>query len=354
MTDGLAFRCNCRDDSGLKLGDACPRKGERGHGKWYPRISYIDGNGKRRQPTLGGYPTRTAAKQAREQELAKLRGGFELDRRQTTGEWLELWLSEKRKLRATTRRSYRQHMDLYLLPNLGQVRLDSLRASHISRMIDVMTVGTERLHPGPATIQRVHATLRSALNSAVKQQRITINPALHVELPDAPRPRVQPWSPAELGAFLDAVASDRLGPLYECLAFSGLRRGEALGLRWQDVDLEHEVITVVQQLVDDGGHLSFDRPKTSSGEFRRVDLDSGTAATLLEWRLRQDAERTKWGDAYADSGLVFCRENGHPLRPEYVTRRMQTLAKAAGLPRKRLHDLRHGSASLQVAAGVPS
>ena len=168
--------------------------------------------------------------------------------------------------------------------------------------------------------------------------------------------------------------------MYELMAFAGLRRGEGVGLRWCDVDLEQRVVHVRQEIVDLSGKLVLDKPKTQ-GSQGQVDLDAATVGTLLEHQLRQQAERDQWRDGWADwtepflaepgriglqggrllpncnrlgcsHGLVFTRQDGAALRPEYVTRRMQSIAEQAGLPRKRLHDLRHGAASLQIAAGV--
>jgi hypothetical protein len=106
MSEGIEYRCGCRGDDGKKLGKNCPSYGKRGHGAFYPRVSVIGADGKRRWTTLGGHPTKTAAKEAREKAVAHKRAGFDLDRSQTTGEWLEEWLAGKRNLRATTRRSY--------------------------------------------------------------------------------------------------------------------------------------------------------------------------------------------------------------------------------------------------------
>jgi integrase len=180
-------------------------------------------------------------------------------------------------------------------------------------------------------------------------------PAVDVELPSAPRPRVRPWEPAELGAFLDSIAADRFAPLFELIAGTGLRRGEAVGLRWADVDLERAQLVVRQQIVGldgqqapcpycGGQHLGavFGRPKTASGEDRVVELDGGVAGVLLAHRLHQDAERATWGAAYSDHGLVFAREDGTPIAPERVTKRFGQMISAAGLRPIRLHDLRHG------------
>jgi integrase len=116
------------------------------------------------------------------------------------------------------------HLRLHLIPSLGAIPLERLKPIHVSAMLD-------SIDAGPQTIRRVHATPRSALNSAVKQRRLMFNPAVHVELPEAPRPRVRPWEPHELGAFLDFVGTDRLGAIYEVMAMTRLRRGEACGLR---------------------------------------------------------------------------------------------------------------------------
>jgi integrase len=176
--------------------------------------------------------------------------------------------------------------------------------------------------------------------------------ASNVTPPNGARPEVQPWSAAELAAFLRHVETDRLGPLFEVIAACGLRRGEALGLRWSDLDLTNRTVRIRQTVVDVGGRLQFSTPKTRSSE-ATVPLTERAVQALLQWRLGQDIDRQAWRDAYEDHDLVFARENGTPLRPEYVTRRFVALSHAAGLRQVRLHDLRHGAASLMLAAGVP-
>lgn len=220
-------------------------------------------------------------------------------------------------------------------------------------------------------MRRIHATLRSALSTAVRRRLVTFNAAKDVDLPVAQRPKVKPWEPGELGQFLDSIGAHRLGAMFETIAGTGLRRGEAVGLRWDDVDLAARVIVVRQQIVQESGRkknneapaacpyceaghlgMSFGRPKTASGENRVIDLDESTVGALLSHQLRQGEERQAWGDAYADHGLVFAREDGNPLRPDDVTKLFGALVDAAGLRRVRLHDLRHGQASLMLAAGI--
>ncbi len=202
------------------------------------------------------------------------------------------------------------------------------------------------------TVRRIHATLRSALSYGVKTRRLPYNVASNVTPLNGVRPEVQPWSASELGAFLRHAETDRLGPLFEVIAACGLRRGEALGLRWSDLDLTNRTARIRQTVVDVGGRLQFSTPKTRSSE-ATVPLTERAVQALLQVRLGQELDRQGWGDVYEAHDLAFARENGAPLRPEYVTRRFVALTKAAGLRKVRLHDLRHGASSLMLAAGVP-
>ncbi len=213
---------------------------------------------------------------------------------QRLGDYLDAWLAAKTAtdLRPSTAVSYRQHLDRYLKPRLGHLRLRDLRPSHVEQMLRAIgEPEQDGRQLGPATVRRVHATLRSALASATRKRLIAYNPAVDVDLPKARRPKVRPWEPHELGAFLDSIGGDRLAPVFETIAATGLRRGETLGLRWDDVDLEKGVLVVRQQLLQVAsrearrpcpycGHthsqVAFGAPKTSSGEARVVELDNGT------------------------------------------------------------------------------
>ena len=169
------------------------------------------------------------------------------DGRLTVGEFLDHWLADKvaAGLRPTTERSYRQHIRDHLKPQLGHLRLRDLRPSHVAALLRAVAQGKPgKPGPGPASVRRVHATLRSALSSAQRQQLVAFNAAANLDLPAAARPKVRPWEPAELGRFLDSLRDDRLAALFELIAATGLRRGEACGLRWSDVDLGRGVLVV--------------------------------------------------------------------------------------------------------------
>jgi len=343
------------------------------HGSWSYVIDLGRGeDGKRRQEKRGGFRTSDEAEAAMANAIKAVDDGIHAhDGRKSVGEWLDEWIESKVSagLRATTERSYRQNIRDHLRPSLGHLRLRDLRPSHVSAMLRTVAKGRPgRPAPSAKTVRVVHGVLRSALTSALRQQLVAFNAAANVELPAAPRSKVRPWQPAELGKFLDSIGCDRLGPLFELIAGTGLRRGEACGLRWDDVDLAAGVLVVRQQLVQvdipearrqrcawcdrvHKGHV-FGKPKTASGEDRVVELDGGTVGVLLAHRLAQDAERAAWGAAYVDHGLVFAREDGNPLPLDTVTKRFRELCTAAGVRPVRLHDLRHGSASLMLAAGV--
>jgi integrase len=210
----------------------------------------------------------------------------------------------------------------------------------------------------------------SALNTATKRRLIPFNPGAFVELapgkrPKAvlwteeraaewrrtgKRPKVAVWTPEQTGAFLDYAAPDRLYALYHLVTFRGLRRGEAVGLPWAEVDLPGRSLQVSEQIVQLGYRTVTGPPKADSS--RPVVLDEDSVAVLRAHKARQNSERLAWGPAWIESRLVFTRENGAPLHPEYVTRHFERLARDAGLPPVRLHDLRHGAATLALARGA--
>jgi integrase len=243
---------------------------------------------------------------------------------------------------------YRRYIEQDITPAIGHVRLGDLRPAHIEKLLRDLRVAGR----GDTTRKRIHATIRSALTNARRSGLIRANPASDVSVGGGRPTKVRPWQPAELGMFLDHVAGHRLGGLFEVMAFAGLRRGEACALRWRDVDLDRGVIVVRSQLVEVGGKVSEGRPKTHSGEDRRVDIGDRVVRALLAHRLIQDAERTAWGLAYRDDNRVFAREDGSDLAPSTVTKLFVRLARETGLRPVRLHDLRHGAASLMLASGA--
>ncbi len=291
----------------------------------------------------------------------------------TTGEWLERWLEQRTGPRESTIRGYAAHVRLYLKPCLGQILLTDLTAHHVQAMFTAIARQHEAEgHPvTAATLSRIRATLRAALNAAIRAGLITANAASRAELPSPRRPRpmvwtagrvaewertgirppVAVWTPAQTARFLNAIRDHRLYAAYHLIALRGLRRGEAAGLRWRDVDMDGATAIITCQLQQYNGRLVLCPPKTARSE-RAVALDRTTIAVLRAHQAAQDAEHATLGDGYQDSGYVFTCLNGDPMAPDRLSRTFRRLSDEAGLPPVRLHDLRHGAATLALAAGA--
>lgn len=278
----------------------------------------------------------------------------------TVGQWLDVWLATRMALRPSTRRLYRQLIRDYLQPRVGGLALSELRVGKVQAAFTALVrASATRSRPLSATtLQRIREVLRAALNGAIRRGLITHNPARWVELPPARRPRAVVWTQARVelwrrtgerppvavwtaeqaAVFLEHVRDHRLYALFHVAALLGLRRGEAVGLRWCDVDVGTRTLSVVRQLVErDGRGVCL--PKTDAS-CRMVALDRGTTALL-----RGLARRDPAGD------WVFSHDRGLPWSPSYVSRTFRTLVEEAGLPPIRFHDLRHGAATLSLAAG---
>ena len=197
----------------------------------------------------------------------------------------------------------------------------------------------------------MHATLRTALNSACKRRLIAFNPTGQVELEPEPTRDRDIWTPTQLAAFLVTASTDRLGAAYHLIAFTGLRRGECCGLHWSDLDLDAGTAIIRQQLTQSGRTREFGAPKTKHGA-RVLSLDNQTVVALRAHRTSQAVERLAWGPAYNSVDLVFCREDGSPVAPDQVSRRFLVLSSQARLPRIVLHGLRHTHATHALGAGV--
>lgn len=311
-------------------------------------------DGKRRQRKKGGFATRRQAQAHLTDVLAALqKNAYVQPDRTTVGDYLtEQWLPSL-TVRPSTKRAYESHVNIYLIPHVGHLPLQRLSRGDLRTMFAALARHGIRRPLSASTLRRVHATVRVALNAALADDLILRNPAVGLKLEVPEKPDIDVWTAAELRTFLDAVAEDPLHPVYFFVGMTGVRRGEAVGLRWSDVDLAAGRVSIRRQISQRGRLLEEGAPKTRSG-FRSIALDPRTIQVLRRVRARQAENRLSWGSAYEDHDLVFARENGAPERPDHVSDHFDLLVLKAGLKRIRFHDLRHTHATLMLSNGVPA
>jgi len=272
---------------------------------------------------------------------------------QTLGEWIERWLvTIAPKVRSSTLRDYRVGLGR-VSDRLGHVRLQALRPLDIEELYASLLEEGHRYGGGlaPKTVRNVHIALRRSLADAERFGLVQRNVAALVKPPVPVRAELATWDATDMRTFLASVEDDRNAPAYRLLATTGMRRGEALGLRWADVNLDAGRVTINRSLTVVDSELVWSPPKTARSR-RSVSLDPVTVATLKAHRRRQLDERVAAGDAWDDSDLLFCDQMGGPLHPDRFTRAFGSAARRAGVKQIRLHDLRHTWATLALQAGI--
>lgn len=249
-----------------------------------------------------------------------------------------------------------------MVPRIGAVRLQDLNATHLNRMYAELLADGRTQGPGglsPTTVRNIHVQLHKAFEDAIKWGRLERNPTEHADPPSANtvkarrKAAMRTWTAAELHRFLQHTSASIRHPLWRLAAYTGMRRSEVLGLRWEDVDFDAARLTVIQTvvLVEDGEPVDPARQKSPQSG-RTIDLDQGTVAALREHRNVQHNRRQDAGGAWQDNGLVFSNAAGGCLHPNGVWKDLVQTARAAGVPRIRFHDLRHTHATLLLKAGV--
>jgi integrase len=200
-------------------------------------------------------------------------------------------------------------------------------------------------------VRYAHRLLRAALEDAVMDELLATNPAKTLRISHRYRPKFTPWTANEARRFLGAARDDRWYALYSVALSLGLRRGEALALRWVDVDPVDNVIRVRQTLQRTDGQLRFGPVKTD-GSSREVPVPPNLVGILRRHRLLQVAEREAAGDRWKEHGLLFTTKIGTPIEPRNINRHFDQLCVRAGVRRIRVHDLRHSCATLLYDQGV--
>ena len=314
-------------------GDVFPRKNKAGKITSY-RGAYVGPDGKRRYVS-GKNKVEARAK------LRKARGDAERGLVSDGGnvklsDYLDRWLNDsvRGSVKPVTHDSYKMLVNKHVVPALGNVGLSKLTPAHLQGFYRT------KLDEGlsPRTVQYLHVVLHRALKQALRWALVTRNVAEAVDPPRVPKKEITPLSTQQASAFLEAARDDRLEALYVLAIHTGMRQGELLNLRWDDVDLDAGVLRV--------------RGTKTARSRRTVNL-SGTALVALTSHLtRQLEEIDKTGDLWQENGLVFATGIGTSLNRQNLTQRsFSPLLAKAGLPQIRFHDLRHTCATILLSKG---
>jgi integrase len=316
---------------------------QRADGRWTAAVSVGWRSGKRKRKQLYG-KTRQEVQQRLTKVLNDQNNGLPIAAdRQTLGQFLNGWLenSVRGRVRPKTLTSYRQLVKNHLIPCLGNVGLSKLTPQHVeATLTDLIAKGLSG-----RTVQYIRSVLRRALCCALKWNLVARNVAALVDAPRTTRREVEPFTVEEIPRLLDAFEGERLSALYLLALTHGLRQGEALGLRWADVDLADKTLRVRHALQWIDGAPQFVETKTKQSN-RGIALSEHVVKALKSHRKTQLEDRMKAGDRWTDHALVFATRTGGPLDGINVTRDFKRMLKKAGLPIRRFHDLRHTTASL--------
>lgn len=274
----------------------------------------------------------------------QLESGVDLTVRSTLREYLDRWLATKaQQVKPRTLELYRAYVDK-ACASLGKLEVAKVTPVRIQAMVEAIATDA-----GAATANKVRRVLYGAFKQAVRWRLIAANPVDGVDpVKETPRETTL-WTAAEAAKFLDATRPHRHYALFYLFLSTGLRQGEALALRWSDVEADHLVVR--RTITRVAGRVEFTTPKTAKGE-RVVTLSSDVVAVLEAHRVQQAAERAAAAELYTAGELVFCNEVGDVITPMALHHVWGRLKDRAGVPSIRIHDLRHMHVSLLVQRGL--
>lgn len=319
------------------------RKGDRYYVVYYlPDPAH--GSGRRQKWVAAGTSKRDA--QTLRNKIARDldRGIYVDDRNMTLAEFLAMWVDERRPaVRESTWKLQRGLLGKHIVPRLGRVKIKSLRPLQIQQVYTALLSDLS-----PNSVRHLHVILKQALAVAVQWDMLSNNPADKVKPPAPVGRQISYWTREQVGKFLREAGGYRHYELYLAAILTGLRRGELLGLMWEDVDLEAGKVAIRRSL-GRGGVLS--EPKTR-GARRTVAIPSQLSSLLRRMQVEQKEMKLLMGPEYDDSGHVFRQPWGSYIIPDRATNHFRELvSRIPGLPRIRFHDLRHTHATLMLQQG---
>lgn len=321
-------------------------------GRWQINLRVTDDAGRCRRFTVYGRTAPEARAEAAEIRRRVESGQPARDRKQTLADYTLHWIEtslQASERKQNTKVMYAGVAKTHILGStLGRLTLDKVRPSHIEGWV----VELRRKGLAESTIRSAYTILRAILDTAVRDGALGLNPAAAIKRPRVTIQEAVYLTPGQAAELLRADDSSRYAPLFTVLVHTGLRRGEALALKWSDVDLEHGRLRVRGTLARIDGELVVTEPKTAKSK-RFVPISAPAERVLRELRASQAQERLRAGSAWQQTGFVFTTEFGEPCDPRNAFRALRTAAKRAGLPDAGLHTLRHTAASVMLSHGVP-
>ena len=335
------------------------------NGVYYVRLSYYDRNHKRRDKFIStGHSGRGAKKKATamiEQLIEKYKYLEKSDHPAMMADYLIMWKNlRKSEVAETTYDGYHTYIDRHLVPYFRNLNLNiqDITAGHIFDYVNYLSNDGGRKDnkiggQSNTSIRKIISILRQVFEYAVLYGDIKINPAIQVPLPKTTNKKDERQvflTSEDAQKMLDAFQNEEIGPIVYVTLYYGLRKSEALGLRWQAVDFDANTISINHTVVGNGHIVRKDTTKTYTSR-RTYELLPDVKALLLKLKDQQDDYKRRLGSGYHMNDYIFKNPNGVPYRPDSLTRSFKRALARHGLPQMRYHDLRHSTASILVDKG---
>jgi integrase len=325
---------------------------QRSDGRWQVHVRYTDQYGLNKRTTVYGRTAQDARDKASEVRKRLTEGLPARDKRTTletfTLEWITSALAASDR-KSTTKTMYAGVARVHIVgSHIGGLALDKVRPMHVEGWI----VGLRAKGLSESTVRSAYTILRAILDTAVRDGALARNPAAAVKRPKVTAKESVFLTPEQVRALLDAAKSSRYAPLFSLLVNTGVRRGEALALRWSDIDFEDKLLRVRGTLARVDGDLIVTSTKTAKSK-RSIPVSDGTDRLLKDIRKQQVRDQLKAGSQWHQSGYVFTTEDGQPCDPRNALRALKSAATKTGMTGVGLHTLRHSAATAMLTNGVP-